>query len=95
MKQGSVLDGEARARGTTVYLVDRRLDMLPGPLSEDAASLLAGVDRLAVSVLWRLGRDMTVKSVWFGRTVIRCSGSQLSQHMYVLVILVAALLRHQ
>ena len=72
MMQGSVLDGEARARGTTVYLVDRRLDMLPGPLSEDAASLLAGVDRLAVSALWRLGRDMsTVKSVWFGRTVIR------------------------
>ena len=75
VRQGSVLDGEARARGTTVYLVDRRLDMLPGPLSEDAASLLAGVDRLAVSALWRLGRDMTVKSVWFGRTVIRCSSS--------------------
>jgi len=70
-----MLDGEARARGTTVYLVDRRLDMLPGPLSEDAASLLAGVDRLAVSALWRLGRDMAVKSVWFGRTVIRCSSS--------------------
>jgi hypothetical protein len=68
-----VLDGEARTRGTTVYLVDRRLDMLPGALSEDAASLLAGVDRLAVSVLWRLSADLAVKSVWFGRTVIRCS----------------------
>ena len=69
--QGGVLDGEARARGTTVYLVDRRLDMLPGPLSEDACSLLAGVDRLAVSVLWRLDDDLRTTDVWFGRSIIR------------------------
>ena len=72
-----MLDGEARARGTTVYLVDRRLDMLPGPLSEDAASLLAGVDRLAVSVLWRLSADLAVKNIWFGRSVIRCRASTM------------------
>ncbi len=33
-RQGSQLDGEAAARGTTVYLTDRRLDMLPALLSE-------------------------------------------------------------
>ena len=67
-----MLDGEAKARGTTVYLVDRRLDMLPGPLSEDACSLLAGVDRLALSVLWTLDEQFRTRDVWFGRTVIRC-----------------------
>ena len=70
--QGSVLDGEAKARGTTVYLVDRRLDMLPALLSEDACSLLAGVDRLAVSVLWQLDGSFRTTGVWFGRSVIRC-----------------------
>ncbi|KAK3258973.1 hypothetical protein CYMTET_32006 [Cymbomonas tetramitiformis] len=70
VRAGGALDMEARARGTTVYLVDRRLDMLPGVLSENLCSLLAGVDRLAVSVLWTLTPDLEVTDVWFGRTVI-------------------------
>ena len=40
--QGGLLDGEAAARCTTVYLVDRRLDMLPALLSEDLCSLRSG-----------------------------------------------------
>jgi DIS3-like exonuclease 1 len=54
-----------------VYLVDRRLDMLPALLSEQLCSLRADVDRLAVSVLWTLWPDLGVRSVWFGRSVIR------------------------
>ena len=71
--QGGFLDGEAAARCTTVYLVDRRLDMLPALLSEQLCSLRAGTDRLAVSVVWTLSPDLDVKDVWFGRTIIRCS----------------------
>lgn len=56
VRDGSLLDLEARARGTTVYLVDRRLDMLPSLLSENLASLLCGRDRLAVSCMWTLVR---------------------------------------
>ena len=41
----SLSDLEARARSTTVYLADRRYDMLPGILSADLCSLLSGVDR--------------------------------------------------
>ena len=70
--QGGALDAEAAARGTTVYLVDERLDMLPERLSADLCSLLGGVDRPAVSVLWTLGADdFDVQDVWFGRTIIR------------------------
>jgi exoribonuclease R len=54
--QGSDLDTEARARATTVYLVDRRCDMLPRLLSENVCSLRARVDRFALSVLWELRR---------------------------------------
>lgn len=70
--QAGFLNGEAYARGTTVYLQDRRLDMLPSLLSEHLCSLRAGVDRCAVSVLWTLNADLSVGSIWFGRSVIRC-----------------------
>ncbi|KAJ1876727.1 hypothetical protein LPJ66_012255, partial [Kickxella alabastrina] len=72
---GSAADAEARARGTTVYLADRRFNMLPEVLSEDVCSLHAGVDRLAVSVVWVLDADMQVVRTWFGRTVVRSAGA--------------------
>ena len=45
VEEGSVLDLEARARGTTVYLTDGRIDMLPAVLSENLCSLIGGADR--------------------------------------------------
>ncbi|KAG2451560.1 hypothetical protein HYH02_004158 [Chlamydomonas schloesseri] len=56
VRAGGFLDGEARDRCTSVYLVDRRLDMLPGLLSEQLCSLREGVERFAVSVIWTLSR---------------------------------------
>ena len=78
VKHNSPLDLEAQKRGTTFYLVDRRFDMLPSLLSSDLCSLHGGVDRLAVSVIWTLSADFeTVKSVWYGRTVIHnCQGER-------------------
>lgn len=71
VSHNSALDVEAQKRGTTFYLVDRRFDMLPSLLSSDLCSLHGEVDRLAVSVIWTLSKDLeTVKSVWYGRTVI-------------------------
>lgn len=68
---GSSLDKEAQMRGTTVYLVDRRFDMLPSLLSSNLCSLHGNTDRLAVSVIWTLSSDLeVVKSCWYGRTVI-------------------------
>ena len=74
---GSGLDREARERGTSVYLVDRRLDMLPKELSEDLCSLRGGTDRLAVSVLWKFDPKnyARIGEPWFGRTVIHNSGA--------------------
>jgi VacB/RNase II family 3'-5' exoribonuclease len=71
---GGALDAEAAARGTTVYLVDRRFDMLPPVLSENLCSLLADRERLAVSVLWDVEPDGTPvrgRTPWAGRTLIR------------------------
>ncbi|XP_064607624.1 DIS3-like exonuclease 1 isoform X2 [Liolophura sinensis] len=68
---GSLTDLEAQSRSTTVYLADRRYDMLPGVLSSDLCSLISNVDRFAVSVIWELDQQMEVVGVWYGRTVIR------------------------
>ncbi|XP_019581156.2 DIS3-like exonuclease 1 isoform X1 [Rhinolophus sinicus] len=68
----SYSDIEARTRATTYYLADRRYDMLPSILSADLCSLLGGVDRYAVSVLWELDKtSYEIKKVWYGRTIIR------------------------
>ena len=76
MAAGSALDREARGRSTTVYLVDRRLDMLPALLSTNLCSLRGNEDRCAVSVLWEFEQVSGVgwvadpETIWFGRTMI-------------------------
>ncbi|RUS33522.1 hypothetical protein BC938DRAFT_471221 [Jimgerdemannia flammicorona] len=71
VKENTQTDLEARARGTTVYLADRRFDMLPAVLSERICSLRGNVDRFAVSIMWTLDQSYNILSTWFGRTVIR------------------------
>jgi exoribonuclease R len=76
VRQGSILDVEALHRGTTVYLVDRRLDMLPTMLGTNLCSLLCNVDRLAMSVTWEFDGntfDLIPNTVWCGRTIINSS----------------------
>ncbi len=70
VKVGSALDAEARERGTSVYLVDRTIPMLPETLSNDLCSLVPNKDRLTMSAVFVVDREAHVKSEWFGRTVI-------------------------
>lgn len=70
VRPGTALDTEARARATSVYLVDRTIPMLPHILSTDLCSLNPSEDRLAVSAVFTLDADARVLDRWFGRTVI-------------------------
>src|ERR1035437_9178026 len=70
VKVGSALDIEARERGTSVYLVDRTIPMLPEILSNDLCSLVPNKDRLTMSAVFVIDKNAKVKSEWFGRTVI-------------------------
>lgn len=67
---GSAIHREAIQRGTSVYLVDRTIPMLPEKLSNDLCSLKPNVDRLAFSVIFTIDKDLKVLSEWFGKTVI-------------------------
>ncbi|GIV24086.1 MAG: ribonuclease R [Bacteroidia bacterium] len=66
----TVLDREAYARGTSVYLVDRTLPMLPERLSADLCSLKPHTDRLTFSVVCQMDHKGKVHSVWMGKTLI-------------------------
>lgn len=65
------LDEEASQRGTSVYLVERRIDMLPKPLTEDICSLRADVERLAFSCIWVMNSEAEIESVRFTKSVIK------------------------
>lgn len=64
------LDREALARGTSVYLVDRVVPMLPERLSNGLCSLRPYEDKLCFSAVFTLDHNGHVLEEWFGRTVI-------------------------
>ena len=64
------MDAEAASRGTTVYLVDRRIDMLPHLLGTNLCSLRPFVERLAFSTVWELTPSAEVVNVRFFKSVI-------------------------
>jgi exosome complex exonuclease DIS3/RRP44 len=80
VKAGTEIDKEAARRCTTVYMVDRRTDMLPGLLTETLCSLISDIDRMAFSVIWEIdSKTMETVSAKFAKTVIK---SRVSLNYY-------------
>ena len=71
VKPGSGIDAEAYSRGTSVYLVDRTIPMLPEALSNNLCSLRPDEDKLCYSAVFDLDDKAKVHKEWFGHTVIR------------------------
>lgn len=70
VRSGSILDEEAYNRGTSVYLVDRVVPMLPEKLSNGVCSLRPNEDKLCFSAVFKMDDQAKVLHQWFGRTVI-------------------------
>ena len=70
VRQGSLLDGEAFARGTSIYYADKVVPMLPKELSNGICSLNPGEDRLAFSAVLTLDASGRLVDYDFRKSVI-------------------------
>ena len=71
VRPNTKVDDEAYQRGTSVYLVDRVIPMLPEELCNDKCSLKPGEDKLCMSVIFTMDADANVLKYKICRTVIR------------------------
>ncbi len=71
VQPNSLIDKEAYERGTSIYLVDRVIPMLPERLSNGVCSLRADEDKLCYSAVFEMDEQAHIKNEWFGKTIIR------------------------
>jgi ribonuclease R len=71
VKPDTLLEEEAYKRGTSVYLVDRVVPMLPEKLSNKVCSLRPNEEKLCFSVVFEMNGNTTINNTWFGRSVIK------------------------
>ncbi|XP_062581168.1 exosome complex exonuclease RRP44-like [Saccostrea cucullata] len=71
IRPGTAIDKEAERRGTTVYLTDKRIDMVPELLSSNLCSLRSNVERFAFSVIWELTHDAEIVTTKCTKSVIK------------------------
>ena len=70
VEEKTELDREAEKRGTSIYLVDRTIPMLPEVLSNDLCSLNPNESKYAFSAVFVIDKKARVKERWFGKTLI-------------------------
>jgi protein SSD1 len=77
IKANSLVDREAKKRGTGVYLMNKTCNMLPPKLASDICSLIPGQERLTVSVVFKVHPHTGVVAeddVWIGKSIIKSAG---------------------
>ncbi len=71
VRKGSAIDREALDRGTSVYLVDRTIPMLPEKLCNNVCSLRPDEEKLTFSVVFEMDDDAKIYDKWIGKTIIK------------------------
>ena len=85
VKPGSAIDTEAYERGTSIYLVDRTIPMLPEQLSNLVCSLRADEEKLCFSAVFELNDKAEILKEWFGRTVIKSNRRYAYEEVQVMI----------
>lgn len=70
IRPGTAIDLEAALRATTVYLVNKRIDMVPDLLSSNLCSLRGGEERFAFSCIWELDKNANILNTRFHKSII-------------------------
>lgn len=84
VKSNSLVDREAKKRGTAVHLVNRTCALLPPKLAAEVCSLTPGQDRLTVSVVFRVNPQTGVVAegdTWVGKSIIKSSAKLALQEI--------------
>lgn len=71
VRPGSAIDEEAYNRGTSVYLVDRTIPMLPEKLCNNVCSLRPNEEKLTFSAVFEMDDEANVLNHWIGKTIIK------------------------
>merc|ERR1712142_867341 len=71
IRPGTAIDQEAANRSTTVYLTDRRIDMVPELLSSNLCSLRGNAERFAFSCVWEMSPKAEIVSTKFHKSIIK------------------------
>ena len=85
IRPGTAIDKEAESRGTTVYLCDKRIDMVPDLLSSNLCSLRDDGDRLAFSCIWKMDANANILETRFCKSVIRSKASMTYAQAQMLI----------
>jgi ribonuclease R len=82
---GSAIDTEAYERGTSIYLVDRTIPMLPEQLSNLVCSLRPDEEKLCFSAVFKMNDKSEILNEWFGRTVIKSNRRYAYEEVQVMI----------
>ncbi len=82
---GSAIDKEAYERGTSIYLVDRTIPMLPEKLSNHVCSLRPNEEKACFAAVFKLNDKAEILHEWFGRTVIRSDRRYAYEEVQVMI----------
>ena len=80
VRRGTALDEVAEERGTSTYMVQKVVPMLPRGLCEELCSLNPGEDRLTFSVVWKMSDKGEIVDEWKGRGIIRSRVKMAYEH---------------
>ncbi|KAL7049702.1 hypothetical protein ACKWTF_003826 [Chironomus riparius] len=85
IRPGTAMDKEAALRATTVYLVDKRIDMVPELLSSNLCSLRGNVERFAFSCVWEMDKDANIVKTKFHKSVIESKAALTYEEAQIII----------